>query len=174
MFCFALFSCSQFDAVKYYAAEVKCVTQRALTELIPIGCTHLSPFNQWHTLFGEVIHLMLLQHFICAAEFNVHVQRIPKTLQRDGNTWWACDKCRSSRRVRRCCFTSLKCWFPAEGLYWNKFPRWLSGGPGAKLAEMLVSRIPECTGPISCVLIGLTFSSSQPKALSSAFYSVEY
>ena len=46
MLCFALFSCCQLDAVKYYAAQVKCVTQRALTELIPIGCTHPSPFNQ--------------------------------------------------------------------------------------------------------------------------------
>ena len=26
MLCFALFSCCQLDAVKYYAAQVKCVT----------------------------------------------------------------------------------------------------------------------------------------------------
>ena len=87
MFCFALFSCCQFDAVKHYAAQVKCVLysqcQRELTELIPIGCTHLSPFNQWHHTIGEVIHLLLLQHFICAAEFNVHVQRILKTLPKE-------------------------------------------------------------------------------------------
>lgn len=53
MLCFALFPCCRFDAVKDYAAQVNCVTQRALTELIPIGCTHLSPFNQWrHNIWG--------------------------------------------------------------------------------------------------------------------------
>lgn len=40
---------------RMYAAQVKCVTQRALTELIPIGCTHLSPFNQWrHNIWGSL------------------------------------------------------------------------------------------------------------------------
>lgn len=49
--CFALFSCSQFDSAKYYAAPVKHGTLWELAKLIPAGCVHLSHFKSMTALY---------------------------------------------------------------------------------------------------------------------------
>lgn len=50
-FCFALFSCCQLDAAKYYAVQVKGVTLWELAELIRVGCAFLSPFKPMPVLY---------------------------------------------------------------------------------------------------------------------------
>lgn len=51
VFYFAVFSCCQFDAAKYYAGQVKCVTPWEFAKLIPVGCAKLSPFKSMTALF---------------------------------------------------------------------------------------------------------------------------
>lgn len=51
MYSILLFSCCQFDAAKYYAGQVKCVTPWEFAKLIPVGCAKLSPFKSMTALF---------------------------------------------------------------------------------------------------------------------------
>eukprot|EP00069_Balaena_mysticetus_P005973 bmy_05034T0 len=118
MFCFALFSCHQFDAAKYYAAQCSCAEDA-------------KDLAKGMETLGELVTNVDSPGKSGDAALLIYTGESP----------------------------------PGDSE---------SGGPWAKLAEMLMSQIPEGTGPISFVLIGLTFSNSPPKNVSPAFYSVEY
>ncbi|TEA28694.1 hypothetical protein DBR06_SOUSAS20810034, partial [Sousa chinensis] len=117
VFCFALFSCHQFDAAKYYAAQEKCDAKDLAKGMETLGELVTDVDSPGKS--GD------------AALLTIYTGESP----------------------------------PGDSE---------SGGPWAKLAEMLMSQTPEGTEPISFVLIGLTFSNPPPKNVSPAFHSVEY